>query len=377
MSREGFERISGAVFAGLLALASLPGAAWARTETIRWTYPDASRVSGFRVHVGSSQGSYTTILEVGKPAPVSGVYSATILLGDSQTAYAVVSGYNGTQASPFSNVRLLAAPAPPPTEPPPTEPPPTEPPPTEPPPTEPPPTEPPPPGNATWSSGFETYTAGDDPDGWVDTRANNGLTTDDRLFGVATIGTEKVFGTSSTETNIHSHFLTSESRAWDAYEFRGRMRTSHADGGLGITALSQYPQRDAYYRVRRLKGASYTAFHMAPHPDAKVISCSSKSTGVSPSANTWYRFRFQVDGTGASTVVRAKVWKEGGAEPSSWQIDCNDTGADRLRAGAPGVWSMGPGAKYWDSLEILPLGDSALPPETPPPGAPASPILLD
>jgi hypothetical protein len=345
------------------ACLALPAGAWARTETIRWSYSDASRVTGFRVHLGASSGTYSSTLEVGKPSPVSGVYSVTVSVADGAVAYSAISAYNATQTSPYSNERRLDPPAT--TPPPPPPPPPPDPPP------------PPPPTGASWSSAFESHAAGDDPSGWVDTRANNSMATDDALFEVKAIGSNKAFATSSTETNIHSHFVTSESARWSAYEFTGRMRISDANGGIGVTALSQYPQRDQYYRLRRLKGASYTAFHLAPHPDAKVVSCASRSTGVSPAANTWYRFRFQVSAGSAATTVRAKVWTDGSAEPSAWQVDCRDDRSDRYVAGAPGVWSMGPGSKFWDDLAIVPLGGSGPAPEPDPDAeVPAAPILL-
>jgi hypothetical protein len=342
---------------------AVPVGASARTETVRWSYSDASRVTGFRVHIGSASGSYGSTLEVGKPAPVNGVYSVAVTVGDQQVAYTAITAYNSTQTSAYSNEKRFDPPAPPPTEPPPTEPPPTEPPPTEPPP------------SAVWSSSFSELAVGADPGGWVDTQASNSMAGDDGLFEVGALGANKVFATSSTLTNIHSHFVTPESVRWDAYEFTGRMMITNAKGGIGVTALSQYPQRDAYYRLRRHDGSSASPFHMAPHPDAKVVACTSKNTGVTPAANTWYQFRFQVSAESTRTLVRAKVWAAGGSEPSAWQVDCADTRSDRYVSGVPGVWSMGPGSKYWDDLAITPLGDVE-PAPVPADGVPAAPILL-
>ena len=211
----------------------------------------------------------------------------------------------------------------------------------------------------------------------MDTQANNSMAGDDNLFYVAAVAGNQVFATPSTQTNIHSHLVTAESVRWTAYEFTGRMRITHAKGGIGVTALSQYPQRDGYYRLRRHDGATTSAFHMAPHPDGKLLACTSTSTGVTPSANTWYRFRFQVSAEATQTTVRAKVWTDGASEPSAWQADCADTSSDRYLSGVPGVWSMGPGSKYWDDLAITPIGGSQEPNEPPPGGeVPAAPILL-
>ncbi len=44
---------------------------------------------------------------------------------------------------------------------------------------------------------------------WVDTQAGNSMAEDDSLFQVVDLGGNEVFGTSSTQTNIHSHYITS------------------------------------------------------------------------------------------------------------------------------------------------------------------------
>lgn len=327
----------------------------ARTETVRWTYSDASRVTGFRVRIGSSSGSYSSVINVGKPTPAGGVYSATITAADAATVYAVIAGYDATQESPNSNERVLLPP-PPPTEPPPTEPPTTSSPP------------------LTGALIDATLAAGDDPAGWIDTRPYNQMSTDSKLFKVMSLSGNLVYGTTSTSLNIHSHFATRESAEWTSYEVRGRMRISHPDGGIGVTALSQYPREDAYYRVRRNKGSTTAAFHISPHPGDRAIACSSAKSAVTPLPNLWYRFRFQVVPQSANTVVRAKVWSDGAGEPSTWQMDCADTSPDRLVRGVPGVWSMGPGVKYWDDLQVVPVDDA--PTASQPLGAPDAPVLL-
>ena len=53
---------------------------------------------------------------------------------------------------------------------------------------------------------FDSYEAGDDPANWFDSEENNGLNEDDSLFKVFDLSGEKVFGTTSTATNIHTHF---------------------------------------------------------------------------------------------------------------------------------------------------------------------------
>jgi hypothetical protein len=210
--------------------------------------------------------------------------------------------------------------------------------------------------------------------GWVDTRPRNQMLTDSNLFKVMSLAGNLVYGTTSTSANIHSHYVTSASEDWTAYEFRGRMRISHPDGGIGVTVLSQYPHEDAYYRLRRAKGSTTAAFHMSPHPEGRVVSCTPGKTSVVPVANLWYRFRLQAIPEKGRTVVRSKVWSDGAAEPSAWQIDCADTSAERLGTGVPGVWSAGPGEKYWDDLQVVEVDGETTAPQ--PPGAPDAPILL-
>jgi hypothetical protein len=114
---------------------------------------------------------------------------------------------------------------------------------------------------------------------------------------------------------------------------------------------------------------------MWAHPNGVILNCSSDTTGVVPAANAWYRFRFQVLPEASATYVRAKVWAEGSAEPGGWQIDCFDSRPDRLTQGGVGVWSYGPGAKYWDDLEVIDLSGSG-DPGSQPLGRPGRPILI-
>jgi hypothetical protein len=166
---------------------------------------------------------------------------------------------------------------------------------------------------------FESYQAGDDPVGWLDTAVNNSMASDDSLFKVFGVSSQKAFGTLSTLTNIHSHYVGANSENWTDYEYSGRMRISSSIGGVGVTAFSDYPNSDRYYRLRRYN---------------------------------YNRFRLQVEVAADRTNIRAKVWQEGDPEPPNWQADCYDSSPERMTSGTVGVWAMGPGAKYWDDLEV-------------------------
>jgi hypothetical protein len=200
-----------------------------------------------------------------------------------------------------------------------------------------------------YSEGFEAYNDGDDPVDWLDTAANNNMSQDNSLFQVVDVGGEKVLGTASTLTNIHSYYTGSGSTVFSNYEYTGRMMMTESSGGIGVTLLSQYPVRDAYYRLRRYKSNS---FHISPH-GTSIFGVT--DTGVVPIANNWYRFRVRVQDTGIRMEILAKVWLDGDVEPIDWQVNAYDDTDNRLTSGTFGVWSYLIGSKYWDDLMVIPL----------------------
>ena len=128
--------------------------------------------------------------------------------------------------------------------------------------------------------------------------------------------------------------------------FRPEPRVREA--GIGVTAMSGYPVRDAYYRLRRY---GFGSFEVAPHPD-DVVRCTGRARSeLAPRPDVWYRFRLQAFAEGRATRVRASVWRADDAEPTEFEIDCLDAQGS-FRRGAPGLWAMGPGVKLWDDLEL-------------------------
>ena len=103
----------------LVATVLLASAAQARTEILRWQHGNPGEVARFTVHVGTSSGVYTQTIDVGKPSPQNGVYTASVTVGDTADVFVAVSarGTNGLTSAP-SNERFRAAPSgPPPTTP--------------------------------------------------------------------------------------------------------------------------------------------------------------------------------------------------------------------------------------------------------------------
>jgi len=194
---------------------------------------------------------------------------------------------------------------------------------------------------------FESYAAGTDPVNWLDTGAGNSMEEDDGLFQVFDLSGEKVLGTTSSEPNIHSHYLGIETDGLSSYEFSGRLMRTTTNGSIGVTFFSQYPTTDAYYRLRIIGTDS---FQLSAH--GTTVQGDSIDTGVIATPNVWYEFAIAVEDSGTQTEIRAKVWQEGTAEPLNWQIIAFDDSPDRLTAGKVGVWSYLAGGRYWDDLTV-------------------------
>jgi hypothetical protein len=198
---------------------------------------------------------------------------------------------------------------------------------------------------------FQNYPVGSSPSNWLNTKAGNSMVEDKNLFKVFNINQNKVFGTTSTSTNIHSHHVKSYINKLTSIEYSGRMMMTNTDSGIGVTFLSHYPFADNYYRLRRDKWSS--SFSLAPHPHATAKVSGITNSRVVPRANQWYKFRILVEDTGTRTEILAKVWPANSSEPRQWQIDAYDNTPKRFVSGTAGMWSGGAGAKFWDDLKMF------------------------
>ncbi|MBW2713511.1 MAG: hypothetical protein JRC77_07145, partial [Deltaproteobacteria bacterium] len=210
-----------------------------------------------------------------------------------------------------------------------------------------------PPEKPLYSEDFSEYVDGQNPFGWFDTNKGNSMDEADwRFMAMELEDGDMVLGTESTGRNIHSHYLADNSANWTDYEFSGQLAQTDLTGGVGVTLFSDFPNSNAYYRLRTYRGKS---FRLSAHGDGKS-DCPKKrlNTGVKPSADTWYNFRIQAFEEGLGSRVRAKVWEDGSAEPAAWQANCLYTTAP-LRGGSPGVWSWESGSKFWDNLVVKPI----------------------
>lgn len=196
-----------------------------------------------------------------------------------------------------------------------------------------------------------------DPPFWLDTGPNNSMSPSPGLFSRLCVQSRPAFGTSSTLTNIHSHVVGAGTEAWTNYAYSGRMMIGDLGAGIGVTFLSDYPNSDSYYRLRRFQ--NIPSFHIAPHPQDIASVAGDIDSGVAPQPGVWYNFYIEVQDTGTLTYIRAKVWPTGQALPADWQIQCYDASANRRTAGTYGVWGNGTGPKYWNDLSAAQLACDA------------------
>ena len=159
---------------------------------------------------------------------------------------------------------------------------------------------------------------------------------------------------------VHAHYADPAALQWTNYAYTGRLRVSAADGAVGLTFFSRYPEQiDRYYAIKRDKGQA--TFVLASHPAAVQTLQGATDSHVTPQANDWHRFRIEVEAQADRTAIRAKIWPETAPEPADFQIDAFDASSVRAQAGTVGIWTQGDGQAAFDQIEVRPLaGGSAL-----------------
>ena len=311
----------------------------ARLETVRWTHP-RSDASDFQVRIRTLSTSSSQIVSLGVSGqPVGSGYTADVEVGEGDVELEMRAVGPGGELSSWNTAVLrraptapAPAPAPAPTPAPSPE------------------VDPgagttiPPTVGAAERLDFSGNAPGTSVAGWVDTTANYGLSVDDGLFSVVSVGGNRMLSTESTQNAIHS---TATGTVRNNFEVRGRMAIDHPDGEIGVTTYSAYPTQDVHYRISREAGET---FRFASRPG---IVCASSDSGVSPAEGQWIRFELDVRDEGDQNRIVAKIWPAGQSEPASPQIDCVDSSAGRPTQGAIGVWSGGLGSKFWDDFETF------------------------
>ncbi len=97
------------IIASACAILGFPGAASARTETLRWQQTDMTNVAGFNVYVGTSPGNYGSPLDVGMATLEGGdIYTYDLEVPGNGTVYVVVTAYSASgEESVDSNWRAF------------------------------------------------------------------------------------------------------------------------------------------------------------------------------------------------------------------------------------------------------------------------------
>ncbi len=350
---RGGRRAFSLVCAGLLVLVAT--SAQARTEVLRWTQTQANEIARWEAHVGTSSGNYTQVIAL--PAPQltgGGALESSIEVDDATTVFVAIRaiGFDGRRSA-LSNERVRAglASAPPPTnsgETPPEESPPE-------PEPEPDPQAnlvpiPSPPG--AYRQDFSGYPASALVGGWIDTEPEYGLGVDDSIFRVLDVSGNPALYSGRELEAAHSHHLA-PGLEWTDMEMTGRMRIDQAGAGIGVTIASDYPSSDRYYRLSRSPGGPFEI------RGRTSLSCSPRSTGVTPAPGIWYHYRLSAIGESGGQRIRAKVWRADEAEPASSQASCLDPSAEGSTTGTFGAWLSGDGQRYWDDFEVTAEASSA------------------
>lgn len=211
--------------------------------------------------------------------------------------------------------------------------------------------------------GFETYEPGENPAGWVDTGDRLAPPPTPNLFELLPLDRRSVFGTASDLANIHAHYHPDAARddvlTWTDYSYRLRLRLGDPAAGLGVTVLSRYPAGiDQYYGLRR--DVERPGFYLVANPVGiqRLQSLSAdrdtRRSDIVPLPDIWYQVRVDVENqqTEGRTYVRAKIWRTGTLEPSAYQLEGFDDSDIRIIAGTVGLWSSGPGRKYFDQITV-------------------------
>ena len=95
---------------------------------------------------------------------------------------------------------------------------------------------------------------------------------------------------------------------------------------------------------------------------AETVLASQAVAGLVYAPGDTLNVRFQAEGSG-STTLRAKIWKSGATEPSTWRLSTTDTTAALQGAGSVGIYSYlsgsatnGPVTVSVLDLSVLKLG---------------------
>jgi hypothetical protein len=196
-------------------------------------------------------------------------------------------------------------------------------------------------GAPIYSASFTGLATGAHPIGFIDTGG---------MFRVTRLSDQNPIVSAPTSWgNSVSRYLAGGSSGWGAYEISGRMylTTGSRIAGVAARVTSANP-----FTGFLLGADSRGVFSIEQRGKLPLRCASSASTGVSALTGRWYRFKFRNTRPSGRARLRAKVWREGEAEPSAWLADCWTDTPVPLDSGVFALYRDTSGTVYWDDLEV-------------------------
>lgn len=130
-------------------------------------------------------------------------------------------------------------------------------------------------------------------------------------------------------------------------------------GGMFLGAIGRKVGADEYRAKLRVFANGTTSLYLTRLAGGAETTLQSLSiAGLTVAANDQIQLRLQVTGTNP-TALRAKVWRDGTAEPAAWQVTASDATASLQVAGSTGLMSYlwgtatnGPVAVRFDDYQV-------------------------
>src|SRR5437762_9522466 len=204
----------------------------------------------------------------------------------------------------------------------------------------------------SFADDFQSYGTQKNPAGWIDTSVGSSTaagqlkTWPDTLQG--NTATNIVYGAKSSSgkpegnnprIGIFSTLTTKNFSGKGRFEYRGRFIKGDADGRIGVTFFSSYPEKDSYYLIGLWSQGTSTKLTMQLFAFGTGAPVGTLDSNFTIDPNRWYQFAVQVDDADNTTSIRARFWADGTPEPATFAIDAKDASATRLKSGRIGLWS--------------------------------------
>jgi hypothetical protein len=294
---------------------TLATSAAAQDVQLRWIPSTSAGVSGYNVYIAppASGPLVGTPINVGRPAvDASGVASAWITgVNRSQLLGVEMTSYDSASRESARSNRVILVPL----------------------------------GESLsapiFSANFTGIANGTHPVGFIDTGA---------AYRVTRLSDQNpIVSSPTTSGNAISRYFGNSSSTWGAYEISGRtyLTTGARIAGIAARVTSVSP-----FTGFLLGADSRGVFSLEQRGKLPLRCASSASTGVSALTGRWYRFKLRYTNPSARSRVRAKVWREGEAEPASWLADCWTDTPVPLDSGIFALYRDVSGTVYWDDLEV-------------------------